>query len=377
MTNLDWRAGRQRQATPGPKGGALAAIDRAQVIVLAGDAIEERAPVIWLRVRKAALRAGAVVVRANAPADALTAIAEGCKPRRAAVGRYRSGARARVRRRPRGLRRPFDLHCERTRQRARRRSDGHAARIRSGLCGREPRRPGRASDVRRRRRGELRRSRSSARIRCAMGRLASARASALAKIPFLVVSDLFMTETASSQRSCCRPRRAREERDDDRISPAICCRRSRARSARRRALRSRDARRPGRAARRRAAGRRRARRRGRSAMLHASPTGSPSATNASATQRRRTTRRRPPFFRAAGRGGTIPRSLRCATARPRPKPSERPHDRDAAVARRARQVGDSAARRRHDVRVRDARRAQSPRLDAAASRPESRRTVGA
>ncbi|MGB8519865.1 MAG: 2Fe-2S iron-sulfur cluster-binding protein, partial [Candidatus Tumulicola sp.] len=41
VTNLDWRAGRQRQATPGPKGGALAAIERAQAIVLAGDAIEE------------------------------------------------------------------------------------------------------------------------------------------------------------------------------------------------------------------------------------------------------------------------------------------------------------------------------------------------
>ncbi len=74
VTNLDWRAGRQRQATPGPNGGALAAIERAQAIVLAGDAIEERAPVMWLRVRKAALHAGAVVVRANSPADALAAI---------------------------------------------------------------------------------------------------------------------------------------------------------------------------------------------------------------------------------------------------------------------------------------------------------------
>jgi len=74
VANLDWRAGRQRQATPGPKGGALAAIDNAQAIVVVGDAIEERAPVMWLRVLKAELRAGAVVVRTSSPADALTAI---------------------------------------------------------------------------------------------------------------------------------------------------------------------------------------------------------------------------------------------------------------------------------------------------------------
>ncbi|MGA8535096.1 MAG: 2Fe-2S iron-sulfur cluster-binding protein, partial [Candidatus Tumulicola sp.] len=61
VANLDWRAGRQRQATPGAKGGSLAAIERAQAIVIAGDSIEELAPVMWLRVRKAVLRGGAVV----------------------------------------------------------------------------------------------------------------------------------------------------------------------------------------------------------------------------------------------------------------------------------------------------------------------------
>jgi NADH-quinone oxidoreductase subunit G len=74
VANLDWRAGRQRQATPGAKGGTLANIERAQAIVVAGDAIEERAPVMWLRVRKAALRGGATVVRAATAAQALAAV---------------------------------------------------------------------------------------------------------------------------------------------------------------------------------------------------------------------------------------------------------------------------------------------------------------
>ncbi|MGA7095590.1 MAG: 2Fe-2S iron-sulfur cluster-binding protein, partial [Candidatus Cybelea sp.] len=56
VANLDWRAGRQRQATPGAGGAALDGIDRAQAIVIAGQALDERAPVLWLRVRKAALR---------------------------------------------------------------------------------------------------------------------------------------------------------------------------------------------------------------------------------------------------------------------------------------------------------------------------------
>ena len=74
VTNLDWRAGRQRQATPGRNGGALAGIERAQAIVLVGDAIEERAPVLWLRVRKAQLRGGATIVHAATAAQAREAV---------------------------------------------------------------------------------------------------------------------------------------------------------------------------------------------------------------------------------------------------------------------------------------------------------------
>jgi len=67
VNNLDWRAGFQRQATPGAKGAPLAAIDSAEVIVIAGESPAERAPVFWLRLRKAALRNGARIVRENGP----------------------------------------------------------------------------------------------------------------------------------------------------------------------------------------------------------------------------------------------------------------------------------------------------------------------
>jgi len=62
VQNLDWRAGRQRQATPGVHAAPLSAIDRAQVIAIAGESPEERAPVLWLRVRKAVLARGARLV---------------------------------------------------------------------------------------------------------------------------------------------------------------------------------------------------------------------------------------------------------------------------------------------------------------------------
>ena len=68
--NLDWRAGRQRQATPGAAGGSLAGLERAQVIAIAGLSPEERAPVMWLRIHKAALRHGAKIVTAAAPHEA-------------------------------------------------------------------------------------------------------------------------------------------------------------------------------------------------------------------------------------------------------------------------------------------------------------------
>lgn len=74
VTNVDWRAGSQRQATPG-RGGTLERIDAAQAIVVAGDSLVERAPVLWLRVRKAA-RAGANVVQASNADEAARAIGD-------------------------------------------------------------------------------------------------------------------------------------------------------------------------------------------------------------------------------------------------------------------------------------------------------------
>lgn len=64
VANLDWRAGRQRQATPGKSGSPLDAVDRAKAIVIAGQSPSELAPVLWLRVRKA-VRNGARIVQAE------------------------------------------------------------------------------------------------------------------------------------------------------------------------------------------------------------------------------------------------------------------------------------------------------------------------
>ena len=197
VANLDWRAGRQRQATPGATGGALAAIERAQAIVLAGDAIEERAPVMWLRVRKAALRTGAVVVRANSPRDALAAI-----PKDAgrvallwdgidlAAGRAFAEALA-------GF---AELSTYIASEQGNARGaeamgmlpafgPGYAAADRSGKSAR--------AMFAAAERGEVSALSifGANPVRNAPG--GSALASALAKIPFLVVSDLFLTETAS------------------------------------------------------------------------------------------------------------------------------------------------------------------------------------
>ena len=65
VNNVDWRAGRQLQASPGTKGGSLEALERAKAIVIAGESPEERAPVAWLRVLKAVSRNGAKLVRVN------------------------------------------------------------------------------------------------------------------------------------------------------------------------------------------------------------------------------------------------------------------------------------------------------------------------
>lgn len=70
--NVDWRAGRQRQASPGARGGTIADVERAQAIVVAGESSGEIAPVFDLRIRKAMLRNGARLIHANgadAPLD--------------------------------------------------------------------------------------------------------------------------------------------------------------------------------------------------------------------------------------------------------------------------------------------------------------------
>jgi NADH-quinone oxidoreductase subunit G len=66
VENLDWRAGRQRQASPGPLGGTYADIDTAQAIVAFGRPPSQTAPVLDLRVRKAVLRRGARFVTVGA-----------------------------------------------------------------------------------------------------------------------------------------------------------------------------------------------------------------------------------------------------------------------------------------------------------------------
>jgi NADH-quinone oxidoreductase subunit G len=73
--NLDWRAGRQRQATPGSNAGALADIERAKAIVIAGGSPAELAPVMWLRVQKALRRVGAQLIEERDADAALRAAA--------------------------------------------------------------------------------------------------------------------------------------------------------------------------------------------------------------------------------------------------------------------------------------------------------------
>jgi NADH-quinone oxidoreductase subunit G len=63
VRNLDWRGGRQQQASPGARGGDYAALERAKVIVVAGvSSPAELAPVMWLRALKAK-RAGATILQ--------------------------------------------------------------------------------------------------------------------------------------------------------------------------------------------------------------------------------------------------------------------------------------------------------------------------
>ncbi len=62
VQNLDWRAGRQRVATP-VRSGSYEDIEKAAAIVVIGETPEERAPVMWLRVVKAVTRNNAKLIR--------------------------------------------------------------------------------------------------------------------------------------------------------------------------------------------------------------------------------------------------------------------------------------------------------------------------
>ena len=53
VTHLDWRAGRQRQASPGAHGGSYEALERAHLVVAIGRPPSQTAPVLDLRIRKA------------------------------------------------------------------------------------------------------------------------------------------------------------------------------------------------------------------------------------------------------------------------------------------------------------------------------------
>jgi NADH-quinone oxidoreductase subunit G len=63
VRNVDWRAGRQRQASPGRQGAKLIDLESAQAIIEIGESPAERAPIFDLRVRKAAFQKGAKLLR--------------------------------------------------------------------------------------------------------------------------------------------------------------------------------------------------------------------------------------------------------------------------------------------------------------------------
>jgi NADH-quinone oxidoreductase subunit G len=63
--HVDWRSGRQRQASPGPLGGTYADLDAAQAIVVVGRPPAQTAPVLDLRLRKAVAQSGARLILAG------------------------------------------------------------------------------------------------------------------------------------------------------------------------------------------------------------------------------------------------------------------------------------------------------------------------
>ncbi|GAC1655885.1 MAG: NADH-quinone oxidoreductase subunit NuoG [Vulcanimicrobiaceae bacterium] len=77
IKNLDWRGGPQRQATPGRLGGSYTDLENAQAIVIVGQPPAETAPVMDLRIRKAVHRNGAAVIAASCADEALKALPSG------------------------------------------------------------------------------------------------------------------------------------------------------------------------------------------------------------------------------------------------------------------------------------------------------------
>jgi predicted molibdopterin-dependent oxidoreductase YjgC len=72
------RAGRPPQATPGTKGGTLAGIESANAVVIAGQSLEESAPVMWLRVLKA-VRHGVKLVSGVSADEAARAVGDAAR----------------------------------------------------------------------------------------------------------------------------------------------------------------------------------------------------------------------------------------------------------------------------------------------------------
>jgi len=73
VANVDWRAGSQRVATPFGRNGSYTDLESATLVLIVGEAPAERAPVMDLRVKKAA-RKGARVVAISTAADAAAAL---------------------------------------------------------------------------------------------------------------------------------------------------------------------------------------------------------------------------------------------------------------------------------------------------------------
>jgi NADH-quinone oxidoreductase subunit G len=183
VTNLDWRGGTQRQASPGKHGNQLEAIDRAQAIAIVGGPLEERAPVLWLRVAKAARQNGAKIVSVPDAREARRTIGDATR-----VALIWDGVDLQV---GRSFAETFADVPELAAYVASEQANARGAEVMGMLP--ENGRPVLDALLA----GEL----SVLAVfganpaRNAAG--AAAVAAALAKVPFLVVSELFMTETAS------------------------------------------------------------------------------------------------------------------------------------------------------------------------------------